>query len=159
MKDKMDLYLIIKTIHIISSTVLFGTGMGIAFFMFRSHFTDHVNEKYYAIKNAVLADFIFTTPAVFIQPLTGFWLIWRLGYDWHANWLLMSYYLFILVGCFWLPVVAIQIKLRNILKKSLDDNSPLPKNYSQLFKLWLALGVPAFISVIAIFYLMVAKPI
>ena len=68
----MDWYLIIKTLHIISSTVLFGTGVGIAFFMLRSHFTDHMHEKLYAARNTVLADYLFTAPAVIVQPLTGF---------------------------------------------------------------------------------------
>lgn len=155
----MNVYLIIKTIHIISSTILFGTGMGIAFFMFRSYFTDDISQKYYAVKNTVLADFIFTTPAVFIQPITGFWLAWRLGYPLNASWLLISYFMYILIGCCWLPVVGIQIKLRTILKKCLEEEIQLPKLYYQLFKLWIALGLPAFISVITIFYLMVAKPI
>ncbi|WP_131781608.1 DUF2269 family protein [Legionella gresilensis] len=155
----MNTYLFVKTLHIISSTVLFGTGMGIAFFMFRSKFTNNLYEKYYAIRNTVLADFIFTTPAVIIQPLTGIWLIWLLGYPWNAPWLLMSYLLYVLIGFFWLPVVGIQIKLRNILAYCIKTNNDLPSQYYKLFDIWFFLGFPAFFMLICIFYLMVAKVI
>ncbi|WP_419418388.1 DUF2269 family protein [Legionella sp. D16C41] len=155
----MNAYLLAKTIHIISSTILFGTGMGIAFFMFRSKYTNSLQEKYYAIRNTVLADFIFTTPAVIIQPLTGIWLIWLIGYPWNSPWLLATYTLYILIGCFWLPVVWIQIKLRNILADCLQSNSALPKKFHTLFNIWFLFGFPAFLGLIFIFYLMVAKAI
>ena len=155
----MSSYLVIKVIHIISSTILFGTGLGIAFFMLRSHFTDDIKIKYYLAKTTVLADLLFTTPAVIIQPLTGAWLIWKLGYPWDSTWLLITYCLYILAGACWLPVVWIQIELRNILKQSIDENTPIPERYFKLFKLWFILGWPAFISLVIIFYLMVSKPI
>jgi uncharacterized membrane protein len=155
----INTYLTIKVLHIISSTVLFGTGIGIAFFMYRSKFSNNLQEKYYAAHNTVLADLIFTTPAVIIQPLTGFWLIWRLGYPWNAPWLLASYCLFLLIGCFWLPVVYIQMELKKILESCFKEKKELPERYHKLFSLWLRLGFPAFLSLIAIFYLMVAKPI
>ena len=155
----MNLYFIIKVIHILSATVLMGTGMGIAFFMYRSKYTDDLQQKYYAAKNTVLADFIFTTPAVFIQPLTGFWLVWQIGYPWNAQWLLLSYVFYILIGCFWLPVVYIQVRLKHILKNCIHDNKPLPDIYHRLFRLWFILGVPAFTLLVGIFYLMVVKQI
>lgn len=154
----INAYLTIKTLHIISSTVLFGTGMGIAFFMFRSKFSKNLDEKYYAARNTVLADFVFTTPAVFLQPLTGFWLIWQLGYPWDSFWLLTSYCLYLLIGCFWLPVVYLQIQLKKILEFCIKEKQELPERYHKLFLLWVSLGVPAFLSLLAIFYLMVAKP-
>ncbi len=148
----------IKTLHIISSTVLFGTGMGIAFFMYRSKETTDLHEKYYAAQNTVLADFIFTVPAVIIQPLTGIWLILQMGYPWDAPWLLATYGLYCFIGCCWLPVVWIQIKLKKILKTCLETQAELPTHYHRLFNLWFILGFPAFISLVIIFYLMVAKP-
>lgn len=83
-------YLTIRTLHILSSTILFGTGIGIAFFMFRSRFTDDLAEKLYAARGTVWADYIFTLPAVIFQPLTGAWLIWRGGYDWRELWLVAT---------------------------------------------------------------------
>lgn len=154
----MDAYQIIKTLHIISSTILFGTGIGIAFFMFCSRYAKNVHEKYYAARFTVLADYIFTTPAVILQPLTGVWLILNGGYDPMALWLKASYILYILAGAFWLPVVWIQIQLRKIAAQCAKTGAVPPSQYNRLFRVWICLGWPAFLSLIAIFYLMVAKP-
>ena len=155
----MDLYLIIKTIHILSSTILFGTGIGIAFFMFRSWFTDNLHEKLYAARNTVLADYLFTFPAVIVQPLSGIALIHMVGYDWTDFWLMATYGLYILAGLCWLPVVWIQIQLKTMVSDAVASGDTLPARYHKLFKLWFAIGWPAFIGLIAIFYLMVAKPV
>lgn len=155
----MDIYSIIKTVHILSSTILFGTGTGIAFFMFRSYFTNNLQEKLYAANTTVLADYFFTLPAVIIQPLTGAWLVWRGGYDWSSLWLSITYILYIITGVCWLPVVWIQIELKKMLVQSVESGSALPARYNRLFKLWFLLGWPAFISLVAIFFLMVVKPI
>jgi len=154
----MELYFIVKTAHILSSTILFGTGIGIAFFMFRSHFTNDLQEKLYATRNTVLADYIFTFPAVIIQPLTGFWLIWQSGYDWTSLWLVTTYVLYIIAGICWLPVVWIQIQLKEMILHCIEHDAELPTQYSHYFKLWFILGWPAFVSLIAIFFLMVMKP-
>ncbi len=154
----MDWYLILKTVHILGSTILFGTGLGIAFFMFRSHFTDDLREKLYAAKNTVLADYVFTLPAVVLQPLTGFWLLQHSGYDWNETWLLITYALYILAGICWLPVVWIQIKLKTMVAHAVDTNADLPPRYHKLFKLWFLLGWPAFIGLIGVFFLMIGKP-
>ena len=108
----MEVYFFVKTLHIISSTILFGTGMGIAFFMFRSHFTTDNNQKLYAARSTVLADYVFTFPAAIVQPLTGVWLVWRSGYDWMSLWLVVTYILYAVAGACWLPVVWIQIQLK-----------------------------------------------
>ena len=155
----MDLYLIIKTIHILSSTILFGTGIGIAFFMFRSWFTDNLHEKLYAARNTVLADYLFTFPAVIVQPLSGIALIHMVGYDWTDFWLMATYGLYFLAGLCWLPVVWIQIQLKTMVSDAVASGDTLPARYHKLFKLWFAIGWPAFIGLIAIFYLMVAKPV
>ncbi len=155
----MDVYLFVKTIHIISATILFGTGIGIAFFMFRSWFTDNIQEKFYAARNTVLADYLFTTPAVIIQPLSGIWLIIEGGYDWTDWWLMMTYGIYILAGLCWLPVVWIQIQLKNIVAKAVESREPLPENYHKLFKIWFILGWPAFAGLVFVFYLMVVKPV
>lgn len=154
----MNIYLIIKTLHIISSTLLFGTGLGIAFFMYRSHYTSDLHEKYYAVRTTVLADFIFTFPAALIQPVTGAWLVWRAGYVWDSHWLLLSYCLYLLAGACWLPVVWIQITLSRMLRHCINEKKALPERYSKFFRLWFILGWPAFLSLILIFYLMTTKP-
>jgi len=155
----MDLYLTVKILHIISSTILFGTGIGIAFFMFRSHFSDNIQEKFYAARNTVLADYIFTFPAVIIQPLTGIWLIYLVGYDWTDLWLMLTYGIYIVAGLCWLPVVWIQIQLKKMIAVSIENKTELPERYHTLFKTWFLLGWPAFIGLVIVFYLMVAKPL
>lgn len=154
----MDPYFIVKTIHIISSTVLFGTGLGTAFFFLRSYFTENIQEKFYAARTTVLADYLFTAPAVILQPLTGLWLIWKVGYDPMALWLSWTYGLYILAGLCWLPVVWIQIRLKQMLKTAVDTGAPLPDSYHTLFRIWFLLGWPAFMGLVAVFFLMVMKP-
>jgi uncharacterized membrane protein len=154
----MDLYFIIRTLHIISSTILFGTGIGIAFFMFRSYFTDNIHEKLYAARNTVLADYYFTLPAVILQPATGFWLVWQGGFYWMDFWLMATYGIYILSGLCWLPVVWIQIQLKNMLVQAVESGAPLPPRYNHLFKIWFMLGWPAFIGLVIVFFLMAFKP-
>lgn len=155
----MDAYLIIKTLHIISSTILFGTGIGTAFFMLRSYFTQNLHEKWYAARNTVLADYCFTFPAVIIQPLTGVALIHMVGYVWNDLWLSATYIIYTVAGLCWLPVVWIQIQLKNMVAESLENGTELPGKYHKLFKIWFLLGWPAFIGLVIVFFLMVAKPV
>jgi uncharacterized membrane protein len=155
----MDIYSIIKTLHIISSTILFGTGLGIAFFLYASRYGRNINERYYAARFTVLADYIFTAPAVIFQPLTGVWLLLHSGFDPMALWLKITYVLYILAGGCWLPVVWIQIQMKKILKQCAANGAELPLRYHQLFRIWFVLGWPAFLSLVVIFYLMVAKPV
>lgn len=155
----MELYFLIKALHIVSSTILFGTGIGIAFFMFRSRSTHSLHEKLYAARNTVLADYLFTFPAVLVQPLTGLWLAHHAGFDLSVRWLQLTYVLYLVAGLCWLPVIWIQKQLKNILIDSVESDLALPGRYHLLFKIWCILGFPAFISLICIFYLMVAKPV
>ncbi len=154
----MDFYLIVKTLHIISSTILFGTGIGIAFFMWRSHFTSNYHEKLYATHNTVLADYLFTFPAVIAQFITGIWLVWKSGYDWTDFWLVVTYVSYIIAGLCWLPVVWIQIRLKQLLVQCVHNNTAPTAQYHRLFKIWFLLGWPAFIGLIIVFFMMVFKP-
>ena len=154
----MSLYEAVKIGHIISATILFGTGLGIAFFMFRSHFTDDLHEKFYAVRTTVLADYLFTAPAAVIQPLSGLWLVRQGGFDLTDRWVLATLILYAIAGACWLPVVWIQIRLKRLLAESLAGGEALPPDYRRLFRLWFALGWPAFGALVAIFALMVLKP-
>lgn len=155
----MDTYLLVKALHIIGSTILFGTGIGIAFFMYASRYAKNLHEKYFAARMTVLADYLFTTPAVIVQPATGIWLILNGGYGAHDLWLSLTYGLYVLAGLCWLPVVWIQIQLRKMLRDAVQNNTGLPPRYYKLFRIWFWLGWPAFISLIVIFFLMVMKPV
>lgn len=157
-RDHMDLYIAVKTLHILSSAILFGTGIGIAFFMFRSCFTNNIHEKLYAARNTVVADYLFTFPAAVIQPVSGAALVLIAGFDWASTWLIATYVIYIIAGACWLPVVWIQIQLKNMCKEAAENDTELPQRYYTLFKIWFLLGWPAFLGLMVIFYLMVAKP-
>jgi uncharacterized membrane protein len=148
----------VKWVHIIGATVLFGTGLGIAFFMFASRFSDDLAVKLFLSRTTVIADYLFTLPAVIVQPASGIALIVISGYDWREPWLLASYALYILAGICWLPVVFIQIRLRDIAGKAAAEGGELPETYHRLFRIWFWLGWPAFIALLMVFYLMIAKP-
>ncbi len=154
-----DVYAFVKIAHILSATVLFGTGLGIAFFMLRSWSSSDINEKHFAARNTVLADYLFTAPAVIVQPATGAWLIWQGGYYWLDFWLVATYAIYILVGLCWLPVVWLQIQLKRMLIHSLQSGEPLPPRYDKFFRVWFMLGWPAFLGIVVVFYLMVARPV
>jgi uncharacterized membrane protein len=154
----MNAYVLLKTVHILSSTLLFGTGLGTAFFMWFTHRTGQVAAIATAARLTVLADFLFTTPAVIVQPVSGFLLMRLMGFDLHASWLQASMALYLFTGACWLPVVWLQWHARNLAVVAQRDDKPLPPAYYRCMRVWFALGWPAFIAVLAIFWLMVAKP-
>lgn len=154
----MTWYFFIKWVHVLSSTVLLGTGAGIAFFFVRAHRTGHVPTIANVARDVVLADLLFTLTAVIVQPLTGVFLAIAAGYPLAAPWLVWSMVLYLLVGACWLPVVWLQIRMRRLAARAAAANEPLPAHYHRYYRWWFALGWPAFASVLAIFYLMVAKP-
>ena len=124
-----------------------------------THFTDNPREKFYASRNTVLTDYLFTWPAVIIQPLTGFWLIHEVGYGWTNLWLMLTYGIYIIAGACWLLVVWIRIQLKKMIAKSLKTGADPPERYHRLFKIWFILGWPAFVGLVIVFFLMVAKPV
>jgi uncharacterized membrane protein len=154
----MSWYLWVKWLHIVSSTVLFGTGFGIAFFFVRAQRTGNVAIIASVGRDVVLADAVFTAAAVVIQPTSGIALALMAGYPLSSPWLLMSIAMYFLVGACWLPVVWLQIWMRDLAVAAATSSSPLPVEYKKYYRWWFALGWPAFIGVLFIFYLMVAKP-
>ncbi|NOW49006.1 putative membrane protein [Novosphingobium sp. SG751A] len=153
----MSDYLLLKTIHILSSTLLFGTGLGTAFHGWMANRSGVLAARRVVNRNVELADWLFTTPAVIVQPVTGVWLAHLAGFPLTTPWLMAAIALYVLVGACWLPVVAIQIQMRRIAEVT-HDGQELPPGYHRLARWWFVLGWPAFIGVIVIFWLMVAKP-
>jgi uncharacterized membrane protein len=151
-------YLLVKTLHILTSTVLFGTGLGIAFFFFRGSREADPAARYYAARTTVLADWLFTLPAVVLQPVTGFWLIAHSGFRWNEPWLLAAYALYAAAGLCWVPVVFIQIKLKRLLIAELAGSGAPSDDSRKLLRCWFLLGWPAFIGLVLVFLLMVLKP-
>lgn len=154
----MDPYFLVKTLHVLSATVLLGTGAGIAFFMLKGHLSGVPAARRFAAATTVRADFLFTLPAAIVQPLSGAWLVWKGGFDWYDRWLVASYALYVLAGLCWLPVVAIQMRMKAILRAEATAGGLDEAMLSRLYGWWFALGWPAFGGLIVVFYLMVAKP-
>jgi len=154
----MNWYLSVKWLHIVSSTVLFGTGFGIAFFFVRAQRTGNSTIIASVGRDVVLADTVFTATAVIVQPASGVALALMAGYPLSSPWLMLSIALYVLVGACWLPVVWLQMRMRDLAVSATAASSALPSQYHQYYRWWFALGWPAFIGVLAIFYLMVAKP-
>jgi uncharacterized membrane protein len=155
----MSAYALLKFVHILSSAVLFGTGLGTAFFMWLSHRSGSVAAIANAARITVLADWLFTTPAVIIQPLSGLGLMRLVGYRFDTPWLLAAIALYLVAGACWLPVVVLQLRVRYLSAEAMRSDNPLPARYHSYMRWWFALGWPAFLAVIAAFWLMVAKPI
>ncbi|MES2353288.1 MAG: DUF2269 domain-containing protein [Pseudomonadota bacterium] len=151
-------YLSLKWIHILSAFLLFGTGLGSAFYKFMADRSGDTRTIAIVMGHVVLADWIFTTPTILIQPISGFRLAYLAGYSFTSGWLAAALILYIIAGACWVPVVYLQIRMRNLAEKAAALAQPLPKEYHRTARLWFWLGVPAFISMIAVLYLMVFKP-
>ena len=154
----MTEYFMLKYLHVIGSTVLLGTGAGIAFFMLMAHRTGDAATVAVTARVVVIADFVFTATAVVAQPVTGILLVRTVGYDLTEGWILASIGLYLVTGAFWLPVVWMQAKMRDLAVKAAATGADLPEAYHRLYRWWFAFGFPAFFAVLAIFWLMIAKP-
>ncbi len=153
----MDNYLLLKMIHILSAVVVAGTGTGIAFFMFMANRSSNVAAIAVTARHVVLADWVFTAPAVVALFVSGMLLMSRLGYSFTSTWFFLVIAIFIFIGICWIPVVLIQYKLKALADLSLNTGVLDPR-FKKLMRLWTALGVPAFTSILVIFWLMVFKP-
>lgn len=151
-------YVTVKWLHILSSTLLFGTGIGSAFYLLFASVSRDVRAIAVVTRHVVLADWLFTATTVVIQPLTGVYLMKLAGIPMTTRWIMWSFSLYALAVACWLPVVWLQMRLRDLAKVAARDNGPLPPLYWRYFKIWVALGFPAFFAFLAVFWLMVAKP-
>jgi uncharacterized membrane protein len=145
-------------LHVIGATVLLGTGAGIAFFMLMAHRTNDARIIAHVAGTVVIADLIFTASAVVLQPFTGALLALEIGWPMSSGWILASLVLYVVTGLFWLPVVVIQLRMRDLARLAAKENSPLPADYYRLFRIWFVCGFPAFAAVLGILWLMLTKP-
>lgn len=151
-------YFVLKYLHVIGATVLLGTGAGIAFFMVAAHRTGEAATIASVARIVVLADFLFTATAVVAQPVTGVLLALNVGYSVGEGWIVLSIGLYLLAGAFWLPVVWMQMRMRDLAMAAACTQAPLPVAYHRLFWTWFVFGFPAFAAVLAIIWLMMARP-
>lgn len=154
----MNTYLLLKTLHVVSAALLFGTGLGTAFFMWFAHRSGEVAAIARVARLTVRADWLFTLPAVVVQPLSGYAMVRLAGHDLHQPWLLASLGLYFLAGACWIPVVLLQLRVRDLAVAAARDGAPLPPAYGRAMRAWFVLGWPAFSAVLATYWLMVAKP-
>ena len=152
------LYFVLKWLHLIGAAVLLGTGAGIAFFMLMAHLTRCPTTIAAVTRIVVIADFLFTATAVVIQPITGAALASLDGYPLGEGWIVLSLALYLLTGGFWLPVVWMQIQMRDLALAAARAAQPPPRQYHRLFPIWFAFGFPAFGAVLTIFWLMMTRP-
>ena len=153
-------YLILKWLHVMFSELLFGTGLGSAFYMYFASRTRDVRAIAVVVRYVVIADWLFTTPTIILQPLTGFYLIHLAHFPLASAWIVWSIALYLVAGAAWLPVVRMQIRMRDMASDALRSGAPeLPPSYWTYLRWWAALGVIAFLALVVVFYLMVAKPV
>ncbi|MCZ0734858.1 DUF2269 family protein [Phreatobacter sp. AB_2022a] len=149
---------ILRLVHVLGATVLFGTGAGIAFFMVMAQRSRDAAVIAHVAGVVVIADTIFTASAVVLQPLTGYALARIVGWPMTEGWLVLPLALYVVTGLFWLPVVWIQIRLRDMARRAAADGTVLPPAFDRLYAIWFLCGFPAFFSVVAIFWPMLNKP-
>lgn len=150
-------YMILKYLHILSAILLFGTGLGSAFYKWMADRSGNIQHIAITNKNVVLADWLFTTPSVIFQPISGLWMAHLVGLPISTPWIMASFALYTLAGLCWLPVVYLQIKMKNMAEASVKTRKPLPPLYWRYAKMWFVLGVPAFAAMVLVVLLMTFK--
>jgi uncharacterized membrane protein len=153
-----ELYLPLKWLHVVSSTVLFGTGLGTAFHFWYTMRTGSVAAIAASARVTVLSDFVFTLPAVIVQPASGVALALAAGHPLASTWIVASAVLYLVAGACWVPVVFIQLRLRDIASRCEAAGTPLDATFRRLARAWFLLGWPAFIALVVVFWLMIARP-
>ncbi len=151
-------YLVIKWLHVLSSTVLFGTGIGTAFYLLVAVLSGDLRLTVGVSRWVVRADWLFTATTAVLQPVTGFWLIHLAGFPLSTKWVAWSIGLYALAIACWLPVVWLQVRMRDLAAQALNHHQELSDSFWRCFTAWFLLGIPALCAFLAIFWLMVAKP-
>jgi uncharacterized membrane protein len=155
----MNLYFLVKYLHLLGAIVILGTGTGIAFFMLMAHRSRDASFIARTATTVVLADMLFTLTAVLLQPVTGGVLMMLSSTAFSERWLLASLALYVVAGLFWVPVIFMQTEMRDLARRAAAQNTALPPRYFALFRRWFLFGIPGFGSVMIILWLMIAKPV
>jgi uncharacterized membrane protein len=154
----MTLYFLVKYFHVLGAIVILGTGTGIAFFMLMAHRSRDAAFIARTAEIVVIADMLFTLSAVLLQPVTGGLLMWLSSTTFAEHWLRTALGLYAVAGFFWIPVVFMQMEMRDLARAAVTQAAPLPPRYFVLFRRWFLFGIPGFGSVMLILWLMIAKP-
>lgn len=152
-------YVLVKWLHVLSSAILLGTGIASAFHMLVASRHRDPAVAYFVARWVVVADWIFTATALIAQPLTGFYLVYIAGYPPTSRWIVWSTVLYLVAGACWLPVVWMQMQMRDMARTAVETGTELPPRYFRFFRAWVALDIPALGALVYAFYLMIAKPV
>ena len=155
----MTLYFFVKYLHVLGAIVILGTGSGIAFFMLMAHRSGDAAFIARTAATVVFADMLFTLTAVLLQPVSGGVLMMLSSTAFAERWLMASLGLYAVAGLFWVPVIFMQIEMRDLARVAAAKNQPLPPRYFALIRRWMLFGIPGFGSVMTIVWLMIAKPL
>lgn len=150
-------YLALKYLHILSMVMLFGTGLGSAFYKWMADRSGNVAHIAVTNRHVVLVDWIFTTPTIIFQPVSGLWMVYLLGIPFSTQWVAISLALYLMAGACWVPVVWLQIRMRKLADAALHSNAALTEQYWRYARLWFWLGMPAFVAMLLVVLLMVFK--
>jgi uncharacterized membrane protein len=151
-------YLAVKWLHVVSSTILFGTGVGSAYYMLMAGLRGRAPEVHFVARHVVIADWIFTATAVVVQPVTGLWLASAASIPLSTPWIAWSIGLYLVAGACWIPILVLQYRMLDIARVTAAAGAELPKAFRLHFVAWITLGVPALGALLAALWLMVAKP-
>jgi uncharacterized membrane protein len=154
----MTVYFLVKFLHVLGAIVILGTGIGIAFFMLMAHRSGEAAFIARTAATVVIADMLFTATAVILQPVTGYMLMTLSSTNFAERWLATSLMLYAVAGLFWVPVILMQIEMRDLARLAIAQQQQLPPRYFALFRRWFCFGIPGFGSVMIILWLMIAKP-
>jgi uncharacterized membrane protein len=150
-------YLTLKYVHLLSMVLLFGTGLGSAFYKWMADRSRNVTHIAIVNKHVVLADWLFTTPTVLIQPVTGIWMLYLIHIPLTTSWVVISLVLYAIAGLCWLPVVWLQIRMQKLAQLAVEQQTDLDSQYWRYARIWFYLGIPAFTAMVLIVLLMVMK--
>lgn len=153
----MSGYLALKYVHVLSAAVLLGTGAGIAYFLLAAHLSRNLQALRVVTRHVILADWLFTAPAVLVQPVTGVWMMIERGWPLTSRWFIVSVALYVAIGACWVPVVFLQYRMAR-LAQAADSYAALPPAYHRAMRCWMRLGAPAFAMVLALYAVMLFKP-
>lgn len=150
-------YLVLKTLHILSVTFFFGAGLGSVLVKLHADRSGDPHAIAFALRTVVLADWLLTIPSGIVLPLTGFGMVWLVGYDWNHGWIAAGIGLYLVAGLTWLPAWRLQFRMRDAAATALRTGAPLPADYARWTRIWALLGVPAFLATVSAIFVMVAK--
>jgi uncharacterized membrane protein len=149
---------IATTAHILSAFLLCGTGFGVALRRVAGQVPRQMHVMLVSHSHFVELDWLFTLPALVLQPLSGFWLAEIAGVSLTAPWMVVSFALYGVTLCCGLAALWLRNAMYDVAAPALRDGGELPARYHRLFRAWNALGWPAFAATLAITVLMVVRP-